>query len=96
MRLEWDDVKNRRNREKHGISFEEARHLFTSGVESLEIFDVEHSEDEDRFIVIGPTERGVVVVVYAQGDDDVIRLIGARFATKSEEVLFTRYWARPV
>ena len=63
MRFEWDEDKDQGNQVKHGVSFSEAQQLFRSGVDYLEIFDVEHSEAEDRFIAIGPIERGVVVVV---------------------------------
>ena len=57
MRVEWDEAKNLENRRKHDLSFEEARELFTSGVDYLEIFDEAHSDLEDRFIAIGPIAR---------------------------------------
>jgi len=60
--FEWDDQKNLINEQKHGISFEEARGLFESKVDYLEIFDSEHSDFEDRFIAIGPIVRGLIVV----------------------------------
>jgi len=63
VELEWDPAKDRSNRRKHGLSFGEAQALFESGVDYLEIFDAEHSESEDRFIAIGPIDRGSVVVV---------------------------------
>jgi len=47
------------NRQNHGLRFAEAAELFESGVEHLEIFDVDHSESEDRFIAIGPIARGL-------------------------------------
>ena len=59
----WDEAKNRANQQKHGISFNEARDLFTSGFAYLEIFDAAHSIDEDRFICIGLIRDGVAVVV---------------------------------
>ena len=62
--------------------------MFESGESYLEIFDTEHSDYEDRFIAIGPIERGVVVVVFTERDEDVIRIIGARIASKREEVLY--------
>lgn len=83
MRFVWDDAKNRTNRKKHGVSFEEASALLT-GAEYLEIFDEAHSGDEDRFIAIGPLARGVVLVVYTERDDEAIRIISARWATKRE------------
>ena len=91
MHFEWDSSKNRANRRKHGLSFEEASVLFKGDVDCLEIYDEEHSGDDDRFLAIGPIERGVVVVVYTERLDDVIRIISARLATKLEAELFRRH-----
>ena len=88
MKFEWDDAKDRSNKKKHGVSFAEVRPLFESGEEFLEIFDAEHSEAEDRFIAIGPIDRGIVVVVYTEREEDLVRIIGARFANKREQALF--------
>ena len=87
MEVEWDPSKDLGNQRKHGVSFTEARRLFESGENYLEIFDPDHSEYEDRFIAIGPIERGVVVVVFTERDEDVIRIIGARMASKREGAL---------
>jgi uncharacterized DUF497 family protein len=54
----------------------------------LEIFDDAHSSDEDRFIAIGPISRGLVLVVYAEQEDDLIRIISARFATTRETAMY--------
>jgi uncharacterized DUF497 family protein len=91
VRFEWDDAKDLLNQEKHGISFGEARRLFESGVDYLEAFDVEHSDLEDRFIAIGPIERGLVVIVYTERDEEVIRIIGARWANAREQSLYRSY-----
>ena len=64
----WDEGKNAANLAKHGVSFEEARALFLSGVNYLELFDEAHSVDEERFIAIGPISRGVVPVVWTEHD----------------------------
>ena len=88
MEFEWDPSKDLSNQRKHALSFAEARRLFESGENYLEIFDAEHSEYEDRFIAIGPIERGVVVVVFTERDEDVIRIIGTRVASKREEALY--------
>lgn len=88
MRFDWDESKNLANQRKHGVSFEEARWLFESGAEYLEIFDAEHSEDEDRFIAIGPGRRGILVVVWTDRGDDITRIISARPATRREAELF--------
>jgi uncharacterized DUF497 family protein len=94
VRFEWDDAKDLLNQEKHGISFGEARGLFESGVDYLEVFDIEHSDFEDRFIAIGPIERELVVVVYTERDEEIIRIIGARFANSREQSLYRSYMDR--
>ena len=94
MKVEWDENKNLQNQSKHGIGFEEAQHLFLSGAEYLEVFDWEHSEQEDRFIAIGPLSRGVVVVVWTQRDEDTVRFISARPATPRETRLYEAYLER--
>ena len=91
VELAWDHDKNRTNTEKHGISFEEAAELFLSGVDYLEVFDEAHSVYEDRFIAIGPIIRGVVLVVWTERDEDIVRSISARWATARETDLFHRY-----
>jgi len=70
------------------VSFEEARGLFESRVDYLEIFDSKHSDFEDRFIAIGPIKRGLIVVVYTEREEDVTRIIGARLANKNEQSLY--------
>jgi hypothetical protein len=94
VEFEWDHEKDLGNQRKHGVSFEEARRLFESGVDYLEIFDAEHSEVEDRFIAIGPIEQGLVVVVYTEREDDVIRIIGARMTSERERALYRSYMER--
>ena len=91
VRFEWDEAKDLLNRKKHGISFAEARSLFESGVDYLEIFDSEHSDVEDRFIAIGPIEGGIVVIVYTEREEDVIRIIGARWANPRERSSYRSY-----
>ncbi len=88
MRVEWDPAKNLANQPKHDVSFEEAAELFTSGRDYLEIFDAPHSELEDRFIAIGLVRRGVVLVVWTERDEDVIRIISARWATTREAQMY--------
>ena len=94
LKVVWNEVKNRRNSEKHGVSFEEASELFTSGVDFLEVFDNAHSFDEDRFLAIGPIVRGMVLVVWTERDEDVVRIISARWATPREKDLYQRHIGR--
>lgn len=91
LRFEWDEDKAARNVRKHAIAFGEASALFTSGVDYLEIFDIEHSVEEERFICIGPIARGIVVVVTVDVDIDVIRIISARLATRRESLLYAEF-----
>jgi uncharacterized DUF497 family protein len=88
MRFEWDPKKAARNAKLHGVSFEDARELFETQADVLEIYDVEHSVTEDRFKSIGPIRRGLVLVVWTERRDDLIRIISARLATESEQSMY--------
>ena len=88
MDFEWDDEKDLGNQQKHGLSFSEASKLFEAGAQYLEIFDEDHSETEDRFIAIGPINRGLVVVVYIEPEEGRVRIIGARLASRREQDLY--------
>lgn len=92
MRFEWDPDKDTLNRAKHGLSFEDASELFSSGVDFLEIYDEEHSIDEDRFIALGPIRLGFIVVVFTEREENVIRILSARMATRKEQDRFDAYW----
>lgn len=88
MKITWDAEKSEANMRKHGVSFEEAQVLFVSGVDYLEIFDEAHSDDEDRFIAVGLITRGLVLVVWTERDEELIRIISARWATPNERTLY--------
>lgn len=94
MRIAWDEAKNRANQRKHGVSFEEASKLFRSRVGYLEMFDEAHSDVEDRFIAIGQIARGLVLVVWVDREEETIRIISARWATRREQRLYQGYWNR--
>jgi uncharacterized protein len=72
----------------HGISFEEVTVLFTSGADYLEIFDDDHSHEEERFICVGPIARDIILAVIVDVGIDLIRIISARRATRRESVLY--------
>jgi hypothetical protein len=91
MQFEWDPAKDNSNRIKHDLSFDEASELFKAGVDYLEIYDEEHSDEEDRFIAIGPIRRGVIVVAYTERDGDVLRILSVRMASKRERQLFEQF-----
>lgn len=89
LNFEWDESKNDINKKKYHISFEEARTVFYDD-NALLIDDPEHSETEDRFIILGTSSQANLLVVchcYRQSDT-VIRLISARKATKSESAQY--------
>jgi hypothetical protein len=85
IRFEWDEKKNRANRKKHGIWFEEAQQVFDD-VAALRFFDTHHSDDEDRFILLGMSGSSrILVVVFCEKErKDTIRIISARKAIKRE------------
>lgn len=76
------------------MSFGELQPLFGPTADVLEIFDEKHSDDEDRFLLIGPIARGVVIVVYTEVSEDSVRIISARPATRGEKELYRRYLER--
>lgn len=95
VKVAWDPSKNLANQRKHGVSFEEASELFRSGVDYLEIFDHEHSSVEDRFIAIGPIRRGLVLIVWTERDEETVRIISARWATKHEQAIYRAHLKEP-
>ena len=83
--FEWDENKNRLNKKKHGITFEEAETVFWDEYGWLE-YDEEHSAEEDRFKLIGSSIEGnVLLVVHCVRDGDVIRIISSRKANATEK-----------
>lgn len=91
IRFEWDENKNRINLRKHGVSFDEAKTVFYDDA-ALVIDDPEHSEEEERFIILGlSTQANLLVVCHCcRESDTVIRIISARKATKTE----SRYYGK--
>ena len=85
LQFEWDEIKNRGNRSKHGIWFEEAQTVFDDP-NSKVFLDDGSSDAEDRFLILGlsATGRLLIVVHCYRRDDSVIRVISARMATKRE------------
>ena len=84
MRFEWDDEKAVSNLEKHGVSFGEATEVFYDP-NALEGYDYNHSEDEDRFYIIGLSSRRLLYVIYAERMGDAVRIVTARKAVKREQ-----------
>jgi len=91
IRFEWDNRKSRENKQKHKVSFEEAQTVFLDE-NAIRYFDPDHSDDEDRFIMLGMsfTLRVLIVCHCYREDDSVIRIISARKADKREQLA---YWS---
>ncbi len=95
IRFEWDQTKSRLNRRKHGVTFEEAETVY-SDEHALLIEDPEHSDEEERFILLGLSAalRTLVVCHCYREKDQIIRLISARKADRSERNHYNRRWRK--
>jgi uncharacterized DUF497 family protein len=82
--FDWDEDKAAGNEAKHGVSFKEATEVFSDPY-AIEFYDQEHSQNEDRFRLLGMSSRRVLMVVYTEREGDLLRLISARPATRNEE-----------
>ena len=85
MKFEWDEDKNIINKEKHKISFETAAYVFDDPY-YIEMYDFEHSVNEDRYVAIGKV--GDVLFVVFTERKETIRLISARLETNAERELY--------
>ena len=85
VEFEWDDQKNTSNFKKHGIWFEEAQTVWAD-TKSVEFFDPDHGADENRFIRIGHSAKGRILLVAfcERADGLIVRIISARKATTRE------------
>jgi hypothetical protein len=90
LKFVWDEHKNRANKKKHGISFEEAQSVFFDE-NAIEFYDPDSSVDEERFILLGISQNLHILVVchcYRKNESE-IRIINARQATKKEQKVYT-------
>lgn len=89
--FEWDENKNDTNKTKHNISFEEASTVFYDD-KAILFDDPEHSEHEERFLLLGMSDKAKVCIVCHcyRKSDTVIRIISARKATKKESERYVR------
>ncbi len=88
--FEWNKTKEKANIKKHGISFDEARTTFYDE-NAIQFFDPDHSEDKDRFILLGTNYKlNTLVICHCfREDETVVRIISARKADKDES---KAYW----
>jgi uncharacterized protein len=87
--FEWDPKKARLNLKRHGISFDEASTAFRDPL-SQTIEDPLHSENEERFVLIGQTIQGRILVIVHTDRGERIRIISARLATKKERLRYEK------
>ena len=83
MNFEWDEAKAIANLRKHGVTFNEASTVFNDPFYVV-FADPDHSEDEERFIIVGVSTSGILLVVSFSQRRKNIRLISARLATRTE------------
>ena len=89
MQFTWDENKNKANIKKHRVSFEEAKSVFFD-INAKMIHDPDHSNTEDRFIILGLSEllKLLVVCHCYKESDDIVRIISARKATRTETLKY--------
>ena len=91
--FKWDENKNTINKKKHGLSFEEAKEVFYDD-DAILFDDPDHSIGEERFLIIGMLKSSKVCIVSHcyRDNDNVIRIISARQATKNEKNTYLKGW----
>ncbi|HEU0144070.1 MAG TPA: BrnT family toxin [Nitrososphaera sp.] len=87
MRFEWDESKAAANLAKHGVSFEEAATVFGDPLSDT-FDDPDHSIEERRFVIIGTSEKGRMLIVAHTDDGEVVRFISAREPTRVEREFY--------
>jgi uncharacterized DUF497 family protein len=95
IHIEWDERKNKSNVRKHGVAFEEAATVFADE-RALLIPDPDHSDSEDRFLLLGVSvELRMLVVCHCYRESaEVIRIISARKASRKERQTYERKWSQ--
>ena len=88
MVFEWDEEKAKRNEVKHGVTFGEAKTVFNDPF-ALTISDPDHSDEEDRWLDIGLSVEGKLLVVWYTERGERIRIIGCRKTTRAEEKAYS-------
>jgi uncharacterized DUF497 family protein len=83
IEFEWDENKAEANLSKHGVSFDEAKTVFDDPL-YIDFYDPDHSDDEDRYIIIGESQQRRLLIVSYTERDHKTRLINAREVTRKE------------
>ena len=87
MKIEWDPKKAKSNRIKHRVSFEEATTALSDPMSATGV-DPDHSIAEERYITFGVSERGRLLVIAHTDEEEIIRIVSARIASKGERKLY--------
>jgi uncharacterized protein len=94
MKFEWNEDKNTLNKQKHGISFEEAKEIFDDALH-LSKLDKRFSYFEERWITLGASKRNKILVVanlfFTDEGEEIIRIISARKANKQERQSYEKF-----
>jgi uncharacterized DUF497 family protein len=94
-RFEWDDFKARANAVKHGVTFDEARTVFTDRW-AIEAYDWEHSLHEERLLITGMSDHNrLLIVAFTLRDYETIRIISARRVKRNEEQAYEKNLRNP-
>ena len=90
MEFVWDEDKAATNRAKHGVSFEDAKTVFYDPL-YIDFYDPDHSDEENRYIIVRESRAGRLLIVAYTERDDLIRLISAREATQGEREAYEEH-----
>jgi hypothetical protein len=87
MQFEWNESKATRNLSKHGISFQEAKTVFDDPL-YVDFYDPDHSEDEERYLIVGESNQARLLIISYTDRKDAIRIISAREVTRDERKVY--------
>jgi uncharacterized protein len=87
MRFDWDENKAASNLSRHGVSFEEAKTVFDDPL-YVDFYDPDHSGDEDRYLIVGESNRGRLLITSYTERKESVRLISAREVTQTERKVY--------
>jgi len=87
MQFEWNKNKAVHNLSKHGVAFEEAKTVFEDPL-YVDFYDPDHSEEEERYLIVGESHQGRLLIVSYTERGSIIRLISAREATRTEREVY--------
>lgn len=87
MIFDWDTNKAENNLSKHQVSFDEAKTVFNNSL-YIDFYDPDHSEDEERYLIVGRSDQGKILIVSYTERENSIRIISARKVTKAERKVY--------